>query len=571
MTEHAGTQLRERAESMLAEFSTNNLQQPDELQRAVYELSVYQTELEIQNEELQRVQRELSAAHDRYKALFDDAPAGYLTIDNKNVIKEANVLVCEMFGAAAEELVGANLIQLICEEDMDVLFLHLRQTSRSNVTESCEARLAKPGCERIFRLDSQRVVGQDKENWTIWTVVTDISESKKRNELEIQAQKARQEERLKTLNCVAGGVAHDFNNLLLPITIHAELAKESLDSSQSTYSHIESIVNAADAATVLCQQLLDFTGSSHSELKPLNTGKTIGALLPILSSGFPDDQTLIVDCQCTEESIMADVVQFNRVLMNLTTNASEAIAGAAEGLIQISINVQMVDDIGLAKMLFAEGNSAGKYVVVSVSDNGCGISAEAMSRIFDPFFSTKFNGRGLGLASVFGIARKHGAAIDVSSSQKGTDFRMLFPAIEEETAFVSSDAAANEIVYGAGRILVVDDNAMVRNSTKQLLVVAGYEVETVESGQKAIEMATKQPDGFDLVLLDMLMPDMDGLTTLKEIRLLAPNILVCMTSGFAEDSTLEKLHALKLDGFISKPGSVFELTSRIHRAFASQK
>lgn len=574
MTDNSDTNLRERAEAILAQATKEKFELPDDIRKFVYELSVYQTELEIQNDELQRLQIELSGAHDRYKALFDDAPAGYLTVSSNNVIEQANLLASRLFGMSQEELVGKNLIQLVLEEDMDILYLHLRHASQSNVTESCEVKLTASGSDLTVRMDSQKVENSglllEKENWAIRTVVTDISESKKRSQLEFEAQQAIQEERLKTLTTVAGGVAHDFNNLLLPITINAELAKESLDTDNSSIKNLESIIEASDAATVLCQQLLDFTGSSHFSMEPLDLDETICNLLPILSSSLPASQSLILDCQSGGGLIMADAVQLKRVLMNLIGNASEAIGDQA-GNIQISTSVRVIPDSELEKMVLAEDCSSGEYVVVTIKDDGCGIPTEVMARIFDPFYSTKFSGRGLGLASVFGIARKHGAAIDVSSSPEGTNFQLLFSSITRTAKPATGKTTTNEIMNGTGRILVVDDNAMVRSATEQLLVLAGYEVESVESGFLAIEEVTQQPDRFDLVLLDLMMPEMNGITTLENIRLIAPDILVCMTSGFADQPTLKKLDDLSIDGFIAKPSSVLELTTQIRTAFESKQ
>jgi CheY-like chemotaxis protein len=255
--------------------------------------------------------------------------------------------------------------------------------------------------------------------------------------------------------------------------------------------------------------------------------------------------------------------------MNLVTNASEAI-GEAGGVITISADAVEGDRDLLSKTFLSEELPDGTYVQLEVTDTGCGMTPKIQARIFDPFFSTKFTGRGLGLAAVLGIVRGIRGAIQVDSTpDTGSSFRVLIPSHAGRPSDVRSPAAATESRGEVETVLVVDDDEVVRSLTCQMLEEAGYEVLVAADGLEAIETFNDSPASVDMVLLDMTMPHMDGRTTFEKLRALRDDIPVIVSSGFNEQDAMDRFRDAMPSGFLQKPYRLTELIDAVKKAAAA--
>jgi len=251
--------------------------------------------------------------------------------------------------------------------------------------------------------------------------------------------------------------------------------------------------------------------------------------------------------------VLADATQLQQILMNLVTNASDAI-GTRDGVIWIRSGLVRVDRKTVRDFSPATDIPDGEYVFIEVSDNGCGMAPEVREKIFDPFFSTKFTGRGLGLAAVLGIVRSHRGAITVQSEVgRGSTFRLLLPASEGSVDKVSRPSGANKAWKGKGTILLAEDEAAVRITTADLLKAGGFSVDMAENGRSAIDKFRASPSRYQAVLLDLTMPNGDGEEAFLEIRKIQPAALVLIMSGFSPQHVLDRFSGKGLSGFIQKP------------------
>jgi two-component system cell cycle sensor histidine kinase/response regulator CckA len=258
-------------------------------------------------------------------------------------------------------------------------------------------------------------------------------------------------------------------------------------------------------------------------------------------------------------SVQADATQIRQVIMNLITNASEALGNQA-GIIRVITSVIRCDRAYLGDLALAEELSEGDYVSLEVSDTGCGMDEGTRARIFDPFFSTKFTGRGLGLAAVLGIVRGHKGTLKVYSEiGKGTTFKLLFPASTASANQLRSMPSAGEEWRGQGLMLLVDDEASVREIGRKLLERLGFTVITAPDGRQALEIFRERSRDITCVLLDLTMPQMDGEETFRELALVCPDVRVILSSGYNQQDVTQRFTGKRLAGFIQKPYSLAEL------------
>lgn len=267
--------------------------------------------------------------------------------------------------------------------------------------------------------------------------------------------------------------------------------------------------------------------------------------------------------------VMADAGQIQQVVMNLITNASEAI-GDLNGSIILSTGVQWFEQVILDGSRLEEKLTAGRYVWMEVSDTGCGMDEETLHKLFDPFFTTKFTGRGLGMSAVLGIIRAHkGAFLVESRPAAGTTIRVLFPIADFPRAEqANTPVATGEAVTaatGAGTILVVDDEEMIRMVCVDLIEELGFEALVAADGEEALRIFREQGDRIGLVLLDQVMPGMDGVAVFRELRRIRPDVRVLLASGYSEQEVSECYKGLGLDGFIQKPFNLSLLAEEVRR------
>jgi signal transduction histidine kinase/CheY-like chemotaxis protein len=342
-------------------------------------------------------------------------------------------------------------------------------------------------------------------------------------------------QKTESLALLAGGVAHDFNNILTGILGHAELALSQLPLDAPARTHLTGIALAAQRAADLARQMLAYAGRGPLTPSLVDLGALVGDFGSLMAATTREKAQLRFEIAPDVPPVEADGTQLGQVVMNLVTNASEAL-GERGGVVTISTGVQECTTAELQDGPIREERAPGRYCYVEVSDDGEGMSEKTRARIFEPFFSTRFTGRGLGLAAVLGIVRGHHGSIHVRSAPgQGTAVRVLLPAA---AAPAGAAAAAPREPSGTARssaggtILVVDDEETVRDVLAQMLTSAGYRALAVPDGLSALETVRQPGTQVDLVILDQTMPGMDGRETLQALRGIAPELPVILSSGY---------------------------------------
>ena len=398
------------------------------------------------------------------------------------------------------------------------------------------------------------------------TVLRDITERKQAEERQRNFEaKLQQTQKLESLGVLAGGIAHDFNNLLMGVLGNADIALLELPPESPARGELMNITTAALRAAELTKQMLAYSGKGKFVVEALNLSKLVEEMAHLLEVSISKNVVLKYNFSADLPAIEADASQIRQVVMNLIINASEAI-GEKSGVVAVSTSVIKADRSYLSETYLDENPPEGDYVSLEVADTGCGMDEQTRKKIFDPFFTTKFTGRGLGLAAVLGIVRGHGGALKIySEPQRGTTFKVLFPASQKPAEESVATSATEQQWRGSGVILVVDDEEAVRIATKRMLEKLGFTVLTAEDGRAALEVFRGRADEIVAVLLDLTMPHLDGEETFRELRRIRPDVRVILSSGYNEQETTDRFAGKGLAGFLQKPYRVRQLGRKIRQ------
>jgi PAS domain S-box-containing protein len=386
------------------------------------------------------------------------------------------------------------------------------------------------------------------------TIFNDITEKKKaeeeRKRVEAQFQ---QVQKLESLGILAGGIAHDFNNLLTGMLGNASLALLDVPEGGTARHSLKQIELSAQRAAELCQQLLAYSGKGRFVIEPINLSELVEEMGNLLRISISKKAALNYALVSPLPSVSGDATQFRQIVMNLIVNASEAI-GEDNGVITVETGVRPCDRAYLEQTLLHDNLPEGQYVYFSITDTGCGMDADTLQRIFDPFFSTKFAGRGLGLAAVMGIVRAHKGAIKVRSEPgRGSCFTLLFPSVAAAPIPRTKAEPALPRERLTGTFLVVDDDAIILSLARRTLERFGGRVLTAGDGREAVSVFERHADEIRLVLLDMTMPRMNGEETFRELRRIRPGCLIILSSGYNEAEATSHFLETGPAAFLQKP------------------
>ena len=400
----------------------------------------------------------------------------------------------------------------------------------------------------------------------------DITERKRaeeeRRELEAQVQQA---QKLESLGVLAGGIAHDFNNLLVGILGHADLALDQLSPASPARPCVKDIETAAKRAADLTRQMLAYSGKGRFVIERLDLNEVVAEMTHLLEVSISKKAIPKYNYADNLPAIEADGTQIRQVIMNLITNASEAL-GDRSGVISISTGAMECDRAYLSGTYLDEELPDGVYVYLEVTDTGCGMDEETCRKIFDPFYTTKFTGRGLGLAAVLGIMRGHKGALKVQSEPgRGTTFKILLPAVGEPAAAVREAPPRARGWHGTGTVLLVDDEETVRTVGRQFLERAGFSVLTAADGPEALELFREHADDIVCVVLDLTMPHMGGEEAFRKLRDIRADVRVIMSSGYNEQEVTQRFAGAGLAGFIQKPYRGSELLAKLGEVLESRQ
>ena len=357
--------------------------------------------------------------------------------------------------------------------------------------------------------------------------------------------------KIQAIGTLAGGIAHDFNNILFPIVGYTELTMDEVPDDSVAHNNLEEVLKAAHRAKDLVQQILTFSRQSGQERKPVEVHAIIREALKLLRASIPASIEIINKINDDCHPVMGDATQIHQVIMNLCTNAYQAMQDKGGTL---EINLSEVD-VGYEETVEKIGMQPGKHLQLLVRDEGCGMDAAVLDRIFEPYYTTKEQGKGtgLGLSVIHGIVKNHRGDISVTSSPgKGTTFKVYLPIIEDMdtvTEFEPSNGAAK----GNERILLIDDEEQIVSMEQQMLENLGYEVTARTDSNEALKEFSQKPQNFDLVITDMTMPHMTGDELAQKLLDIKPDIPVILCTGFNEDITEEKALAMGIQKFVMKP------------------
>jgi signal transduction histidine kinase/ActR/RegA family two-component response regulator len=407
----------------------------------------------------------------------------------------------------------------------------------------------KSGDELLVQINAVLITWERKPA-TI-NFIRDITEQKR---LEAQLQQAQKMESMGTL---AGGIAHDFNNLLMGIQGRASLMMMDTDSSHPYNEHLKGIDDYVKSAAELTKQLLGFARGGKYEVKAIDLNEFIKkqnsmfgrARKEINIRGRYEKNLWTVD---------VDQGQIEQVLLNIYVNAWHAMLGGGDLFVQTE---NIVIDENYVKPYHVE---TGRYVKISVTDNGVGMDEATKQRIFDPFFTTKEIGRGtgLGLASAYGIIKNHKGFINVYSEKgEGTTFNIYFPASEKEA--VKEKEKDEELIRGTETVFLVDDEDIILDVAKDILKTLGYKVLLARGGVEALQVYKKNQDKIDMVILDMIMPDIGGGETYDKLKEINPGIKVLLSSGYSINGQATEILERGCNGFIQKPFYMIDLSQKL--------
>jgi two-component system, cell cycle sensor histidine kinase and response regulator CckA len=471
----------------------------------------------------------------------------------------------QVWGRTRESLYAEPLswIDTVFEEDRAKVIADIEDKVANRIPKADfpEYRIHRPdGSMRWIQARAYPILDAEGNIYRIAGIATDITEKKEANrereQLEAQMQHA---QKLESLGVLAGGIAHDFNNLLMGILGNADLALNDVPDSSPIRASLDDIINASRKAADLCRQMLAYSGKGQFIVEELNVNEVVQEIGHLLSVSVSKKAVLQYALADAVPAVRADSSQLRQVIMNLITNASEAI-GDIDGVIAVTTSVQYCSESFLNATYINEGQAPGNYVCLEIRDTGCGMDETTVRNIFDPFYTTKFTGRGLGLAAVLGIIRGHRGALSVDSSPgKGTDFKIFLPALETPAPPVQPKTNNGDDWYPTGTILLVDDETTVLQVGQRMLKKVGFSVESAENGQDAVELFQKQHENLTAVVLDLAMPKMNGIETFHAMQKINANVPVLLSSGYDESEVLQQYDTSGLAGFIQKPYRINDL------------
>jgi CheY-like chemotaxis protein len=366
---------------------------------------------------------------------------------------------------------------------------------------------------------------------------------------------------MEAIGRLAGGVAHDFNNLLTVIVGYADLLRERPDNDEPARNAIEEIVRAAERASSLTGQLLAFSRRQIVQVQILDVNTLVRETQGMLTRLIGEDVDFALALDSSPCSIKIDSGQFTQVLMNLAVNARDAMPLGGKLTIETQVIDWQGDEIGRSTT-----RRAGRYVMLAVSDTGCGMDADTQAHIFEPFFTTKEAGKGtgLGLATVYGIVHQHGGWIDVYSEiQNGASFRAYFPWVGQATAIAGAEH--RELApRRSGTILIVEDQLPIRKLAEKVLTKAGHHVLSAPDGRAGLLLAQEYADNIDLLLTDIVMPVMSGPELAAHLSRLRPRMAVLFMSGYTDHALLHRGAIEQGTAFLQKPFRAEMLISKIN-------
>jgi PAS domain S-box-containing protein len=601
--EEFGSRL-ERAHQRVNDLTRDTLPSEDgveQLRAALEELRVADEELRQQNDELVAAHLEVEAERRRYQELFQLAPDAYIVTSLSGIIREGNLSASRLFGIDTQFLPGKALAAYIDPEDRPRFRALLHERIPCH-TRTAPVKLRTRGGRRLYaELTYSIVENADGQAEGFRWLIRDVTEQERlarqirtlnaelesrvldrtadlraaqqlsedllrreqaaRRAAEASEAQSRHVQKLESIGVLAGGIAHDFNNLLHVVLGNADIALSRLPARSPAREPLDEVVRATIRAADLTRQMLAYSGKGAFVVRHLDLSNEVREMATLLRTAITKQASLVWELAPNLPAVNADGTQIRQIVMNLITNASDALTDAG-GTITLRTGVARREELGDDRFGVAvdreepDPDAGDLFVYLEVSDTGAGMTPDTFQHIFDPFFSTKFAGRGLGLAAVMGIVRSHNGLIRIRTEPgRGTSFRVLLPAVGGTAAKVEPPSAGRSDWRGKGTILVVEDEAGVREVVERMLQDFGFETVAAVDGRDALEVMDRLGDRVIAVLLDLSMPRMGGQETFRRLREDRPDLPVIMMSGYTEQVVAPQFTGSGpgLTAFLQKP------------------
>jgi len=502
-------------------------------------------------------ENEVRQAKEQWEKTFD-AIDDVVTMHDRNMrVIQANKAAATLLDMAPRELAGKYCYQVFrqaeepCSGCPEVL---------ARLTETpCRANIHHERLHKTFTVVSYPLIEPTGLSGFV-CVAKDITES-----LQMEA-RLRQLHKMEAVGVLAGGIAHDFNNILFPILGYAELADLKVSPDDPvTSSYLQKIIQGALRAKDMTSQLLSFSQQLPTKKYSFRPHLVVKEALGVLQTSLPENVAMEAEIYQDCGTILADPTQYYQVVMNLCTNALQAM-GATGGVLRVCLKREAIGE-GDGRISDA-GLVPGDYIVLGVSDTGCGMESGAMKRIFDPYFTTRETGKGsgLGLSVVHGIVKNYRGGITVESEPgKGTSFSVYFPGVADKPVKVK-EALPVAPLPGLERIVVVDDETMITSLFQAILNKFGYQSSLFNDNNEALDFITQQPEAIDLLITDMTMPQLNGLDLSLKARAIRPDLPIILCTGYSDLVSEERTQELGINVFLMKPFSIDDLFSAMRKA-----
>lgn len=565
--------LRASAEAMLARAEHDGLALSvvRDMESALHELSVYQIELEMQNEQLQQTQQQLQQTRDEYLHLYNQAPNGYLTLDENGIIRRHNLTFATLMNRNDHDFIGTPLVELVDPQDRELWLGRFSTFHKQPQGKTLDLRIKQPdGSLRWLRLTGSRDFDDGSSQGTsnkLLVSASDVTREILAEQEKIQAElQLLQAEKLQSVGTLAGGIAHDFNNVLAALSGNLSLAGFKLKKDHVVQKYLQAAGESIQRATRLTNQLLTFSKGGAPVRSSLDLKDLLEEVVRFNLAGSAIKPQFIWDENLWP--VYADQEQLRTVFGQLTSNARQAMPEGGHLLIEAE-NTNLEDNS-------LPGLPAGRYLRIQVTDNGVGISSEHLPRIFDPYFSPQKAGKGLGLATVYSIIKRHGGKIMVSSQPgRGTRFNIYLPATEKQQQAEAEVSSGVFCKVENAHILLMDDEEPICLATGAILEELGHRVVITHDGQEAIAAFCRARDAgtaFDLVIMDLTVPGgMGGKEAVTEILKIDPTACVLVSSGYADDPVMANFHEYGFCGGIAKPYTLNKLATALGQATKKPK
>jgi two-component system, cell cycle sensor histidine kinase and response regulator CckA len=518
--------------------------------------------------ERKQAERALAESETKMRSILNSVDEGFVVLDREYRILSANKAFCNLTGLDEDQVVGGlcyeishHCLRPCFESGEDCPVKRTFETGKAHTATHTHKDAS--GARKFFELKSYPLLDASGILTSAIETVIDVTEKRQLEEQLVQSQK------MESIGRLAGGVAHDFNNMLGVILGHAELAMGQVDPFHPILANLREIWTAADRSTNLTRQLLAFARKQTVAPRVLDLNETVTGMLKILRPLIGEDIDLDWQPGDGVWPVMMDPSQIDQILANLCVNARDAIAGV--GRITIATGMATFDATDSAhhpEVVPLE------YVTLAVSDDGCGMDRETMDKIFEPFFSTKevSRGTGLGLATVYGIVKQNNGFIRVCSEPgQGTTFRLYLPRPAAAAVEVQREDRAVPVLGGNETILLVEDEHSILNMAKLMLETFGYRVLAASNPGDAIHLANTHDGDIDLLIVDVIMPEMNGRDLAKQVVSIYPAIVCLFMSGYSGDVMAHHGMLDKGVNFIEKPFSMQDLAAKVRQVLEADE